>query len=635
MKYEILINNIKFEILGKIDSDRKYVLVISETENKLQTLLYFYQSLSELGIWRLNCNEEVRYDETSNEILLTNSSTIPKGDNYITSSCVAFELQLFINANYELLQDLKCKGEAFFKYITKINSNTCNAVMRSIGSSENVLNEVNDEYLLFLSKCEPSKCFTKNVYGTDLYKFTEELIFNIDKLKDYELYFLYLLDQNSQNNDQTKHFIKCSSIFIEKYYIGSNSYTELGNQYKFTVDNNDIIVQLCKTILKRRDGKFSYDVIFLYYGVKNKNNDDYVWFNIIINLIATTATINNYGLYSQITSSGVYSVKPFDYLQQSFYMATPGITHKLTYRFIGNNYNDMYPLNLLTLLPKSSNGKNYDSKYIFINELSYINKKWYTNEHIIGENNFEKSIKKDGGLFKKPNVDKDGKVINVFSMKFANNILINDPEKYSQASDSYDKSYDKYISKNKNMIEKYDDGKIIDDFINFIKHDVTLLCENFNPIMFKKIAITSHVIKELSINKHIFFYNFMLIYVYIDCVEFDEKVNIRIKKLYDSIKTYIKTSIKTYKLEQTYINIIKSYIINMLNYATQLIELDEKNIKIKTEILNLIDTTLLNFVEYPQNGGKTKYVNFKNKYLKYENKINNILISSKKKIDIS
>jgi len=636
--YSVILNNINFTILGKIKGIREYVIVLSERE-KNQKLLYFYRSQSEVGIWRLDCHGNISYNESNNEISIKNNGRIDKGEDYITSSCVVFELQAFINSIHNEIENIVTKGKQFYDYLSELSkrieqksqvvgewySGNCKAIHPNANTAFSAeikipTDDESDKYFTFLKKCEQSSCFSGgNSLSASTYRhFYNDLLHRTLQLEEHELYFLYLYELCTIN-DPVKKFIDCVSKFIQKYYVASTEYIEIGAPYEFVVDDNPVVIQICKMPLRRHDMKYSYDVVFIYYGVKHKRNNEYYWFKTIINLVYSDAIINEFGLYSKITSSGIYSTKPFDYFEQTTHMITPSVTQKETYKFVGNNYTNMYPVNLIDLTPKMPyGGINYIANFDYAPNLQYANIDWYN----INSSVYKPEISDDIPI--KLKIDKLLRMTSAID----SSIKVQNEEIYKENENIFKNIYDKYIIQNKENIINYDYKTLVLKFISLIENDTTTLLNSFDSELFKKTLRASYYIKNVIGITYQLFHIILVIFVYSEFdlnitprlvssdPEIHRKMAGRIEQLFAKLKQLLHRTLQNYTLEKKYLLMAKDHINNIINLCTINVEQTETLIENKNKIISVIYS-----IFGLQSGG----IDYKHKILKYQNKFKTLL----------
>ena len=372
-----------------------YVVKIKNVDLNLD--FFVYRSNSEGGIYRL-CT----YDHT-NEILY-------KGTNYVTTSYIHIQLQIFINKNYDKIpvakNDLPISIDKLCPDVRSRCNDCGNNIIRYKDFIEKEDRMDNNKFLKILQICECGSCFkhihtlfikTLNIYyeletavseptkanfwrtvGIDnknIVILKIKLLEFVKKNIGYYRTYLRTIDFNDLSMDTLRNIIEKEApkiklpddykIEIFKNYLKMvgdylKDITEIvrGKEYLGTykfIPKKDQQVSLTFNIYSiklRIKNSDIYNFIVAQYEYINTVNPTYNGtYNTILNVVPDNVSINRLGLYSKYVNMGIYICKIFEYHEHS--MATVvGAGRKLSsksqYIFIGDLYTDVFPLNLLT-----------------------------------------------------------------------------------------------------------------------------------------------------------------------------------------------------------------------------------------------------------------------------------------------
>lgn len=313
----ILIKNYEFTLgkryQGQKGEDRILVRSRNVAENKMEQLVYYF-SRSEGGFARLCVGGGPGgYD---------------KGANYITSSFVHMDLQLFIRKQLNLLevsQDEKlfsCQydfGETLEKHRAVLWDES-----RIVKEKEPVFN--------LLEKCSAGVCFVEKVFANqsnitntikDIKKSIEEKsISDLSLLVAEEFIKAYEEACDSKGeclewlNKIQAFYVAISTIMQKHFKLLWKTNTSLGQFSVLLGETVTITHHLYQVLIQSEESKEKYVLVYSHYTLTNLNLEYDGRYFIVINVIPLDADINSLGLYTKILSLGVYIYKIFEYSKQ-------------------------------------------------------------------------------------------------------------------------------------------------------------------------------------------------------------------------------------------------------------------------------------------------------------------------------
>ena len=288
---KIDIGDYTFTIISKMTYD-KYNLVHYTSKKKSDNIIFkcvAYQSQSEIGIWRF-------YIERLGQFL--------KGYDYVTSTCLHIELQLFINDNYK---KLPVDNEIRVKYFS---SNT-----EFLGNAEIYINDktrvYHNEIFDCFSNCEAASCFSisERTRKEETQKFVN-CVNKIDKDVQYDAIHSENTDTLMKNiySSITKIMKENFTIEDKPIYIGSYEY-----QY-----DEDILYKnkIFKINIKYKKDNSKFTMFYMETEPIDNKKRFKGNFHYLINIIPAESVIDKYGMNSKIVTAGVYIYKPFEYVSQ-------------------------------------------------------------------------------------------------------------------------------------------------------------------------------------------------------------------------------------------------------------------------------------------------------------------------------
>ena len=225
-----------------------------------------------------------------------------------------------------------------------------------------------DVFIPMYITCQPTKCFTqwdiKQIFNKD-YDFGERFDHtkNIDYTTKYFIHMNSLLkaktipDTEHQNtlynlivsiySQYMEHFFKLSNNNNSQFICNVNYNVPYS---KISTLEQKLIVSIYKINIELKDDPTQkFTLIYGTYDYQHYNNttkkieEEKKSYKIILNLIPFESKINQYGLYENYISSGIYVYKIFEYNNQTDY------TNKIPeqYTFIGDLLTNMWPLQIL------------------------------------------------------------------------------------------------------------------------------------------------------------------------------------------------------------------------------------------------------------------------------------------------
>jgi len=160
----------------------------------------------------------------------------------------------------------------------------------------------------------------------------------------YEKELNDILKNNLNKDDfnyKVKMFYYSISEFISRHFtLITKQSTFIGNnivKYPTATFN----LEFYKDIIKNNITNQEYDLVYTKYILNN------IKYYAIINVVPINSKINNFGLYDNIVSAGVYISKILEYKEQCSISGININIDKTCYIFIGNLMTNMYPLNII------------------------------------------------------------------------------------------------------------------------------------------------------------------------------------------------------------------------------------------------------------------------------------------------
>ena len=367
------IDNYKFTLLKRSGptpteemGNEEVVSVQSETkDSKTITTFAYYVSQSDAGFARL-C------------VLLDREKWHFSTSNYLTSSLVHIKLQLFIKANIHLLpigqtEDFKelCGGER-----SEEGTISESALAKALTLDDDKRISTGEPVFELLAKCSTEWCFSGKPPPTppaqrlskikNVVEFVQELKKNTDNSLNQEFVQAYENDlKDEKNPDLMKKieamYVGVSTLMQNHFTVNWSTSSHVGAfPFIFPQSKTEIHHELYSVEIESKDSTKTYTLIFSNYTIQNFhaafNNQTY---SIVINIIPPNAKIDQYGLYTQITSAGVYIYKIFESQDLcDIKLQNRSLTEKKTcYVFLGDVQTKVWPLNKQTKTKTKSKRK--------------------------------------------------------------------------------------------------------------------------------------------------------------------------------------------------------------------------------------------------------------------------------------
>ena len=313
-----------------------------QTGTKKETIFACYRSRSEGGFWR-SCIPRFN---------IPDRGWYEKGANYITSSFIHLDLQIFINSNYDKLTEV---GE-------NLISAYCNANKELFHFLYDENRFAKDDVLAPLKDCKAGECFKsygicdfvkklgdknlKSSYEIDLHSLLSS------KLTELTCNQPPHMQLNANLNEHIGIFYEGLSEYLSKYFKIENYHRFIGSFsdgfYDYKVTNT--LYELHITNLESNKKYILYLNNYNYFNKPEQFNGIYKH---ITNIVPIESKITKFGLYSEIMDVGTYIYKPIEYLVQcqlnnrTRVINTGGFGG--CYVFIGDFQTNVWPLNYINI----------------------------------------------------------------------------------------------------------------------------------------------------------------------------------------------------------------------------------------------------------------------------------------------
>jgi hypothetical protein len=371
----IIIDNYKFTAIRYISLHEKYKTVVHIKSEFLmdgsEQNFWIYKSNSELGLWRLCIIRNHIYSfETEN-------FSFAKGEDYVQTTLIHIDLQLYVN---RLLKD-GLIPEVFLDAVEKDNECVCFISSdRCFEFNDKIYQVINDKNRII--KGEPFET---------LIKIKERNNVNCGNITSYEyednerlLQFLYTF---SREFSSTYDIVDIKQIGTTDFLFENSIHTHgkinrihlrrkvnyldkpiLNDVYLYTLTlvftptlRNHLDEERKVYADPKKTNIYSYTLLDLSRNkpIKNRTIHSFPFL-----LTPITSEINEYGIYTQYISSGIYICKLFDY-------AVPKQCTKLeiinkqccdTYAYIGNRYVNIFPITYLNKVIRDKMNLRYDRR---------------------------------------------------------------------------------------------------------------------------------------------------------------------------------------------------------------------------------------------------------------------------------
>lgn len=361
------IENFTFLLAGKEKIDKyDYIHYISFKNTKPYERYHniAYTSNSEGGIWRY-C---LKADEIYPPIDRMWSGLFVKGNDYVTSTGIAFELQDFISRYYDKLDQetgivsLWCKTSGYSDP-TATSGQAFKTRFEEIYEFINDDKRIADEKIFnIFKKCPAGACFQNAIDKSKLIDMLVDIINSVNNTEilgdvDDILHKIGNIFINIKDNKFDEIIVPTydllSYIVSSNFKIVGDSPTKISKEsVLFTYDENVSFTHEFYYITIRSDlsGKL-YKVYYSDYIYKDDKRPRLTGkYKIILTIIPYDAKITKFGLYSEVVSAGIYVYKPMDYTAQLDVFPDPSreITRRrgeTYYFFLGNYLTNLFPLN--------------------------------------------------------------------------------------------------------------------------------------------------------------------------------------------------------------------------------------------------------------------------------------------------
>jgi hypothetical protein len=317
------IDGITFTIIGfPPPYEGRPIVVYTSTSNGITNTYCAYKSLTE-GLWRFAARGIYIEGMEPDQLI--------KGKHYITSTQLHIRLQELINRHYKGIittpdynysRILVIKEERRSEIEELLYGSGREYDRKGVFSPLNTLcSPENDHCLGTFDKVERTLQTKINGHCTSI-------INGLARCVGYNSYFTTFRRILSEKPHITNidELINVINLYMKNYFdILSPSVTIFDTT--ITDPNTGAVIPLTINCIKIKN-KDSGEVFDVYTGTYKYNGRDY---QIILNVVPTTAKINKYGLFSTYVSSGIYTYKMFDNIDGR-------------YQFIGERLTRLWPL---------------------------------------------------------------------------------------------------------------------------------------------------------------------------------------------------------------------------------------------------------------------------------------------------
>jgi hypothetical protein len=370
----IIIDNYKFTAIRYISLDVRYQIVVNIKSELLlngsEENFWIYKSNSELGIWRLCI---IRRNFRS----FTEEFTFTKGDDYVQTTLIHIDLQLYVN---KLLK----KGlipEVFLNEMEKDNECVCFISSdRCFEFNDKIYDVINDTNRII--KGEPFETLVKikeknKVYCGHItnyeYEDNERLlkflrVFSQEFSSDYDIVDIKQIGTTDFLFEESIHTHgKINRIHL-RTKVNYLDRPILNDIYLYT-----LTLILTPTLQNHLDEERQLYVDPKKFNIYSKNVLDICRNKPIKNrtihsfpflLTPITSQVNEYGIYTQYIPTGIYICKLFDYANSKQCSRLEIITNQCCerYAYIGNRYVNLFPITYLNKVIRDKMNLRYDRR---------------------------------------------------------------------------------------------------------------------------------------------------------------------------------------------------------------------------------------------------------------------------------
>lgn len=351
-KLTIIINNFEFELIGFYLNAyaNRNVIKCSSRNTLINTIEYFYlyQSVSDMGFWRLCVEQKIKNKEGESFV-----GILYKGIDYIQQTFIHIDLQKFINENINHIDKIYDTDKNICSY--EGNNNLSNII-----SHVNDISRYNkyDNDIPIFKEYRKNKCGSIKINNEHITE--EELLKNLnDFSKKFSENFDIVIDTNEKIYENYK-FNKIINSIINPADTSFINFT--GNIYKVKLQNKEnkgieiwlyyinynLTIKICSNKSSKNICKIE--------PIKNKYSP--------LLLIHVSSIITKFGLYSEYIMSGNYICKLIDYRTQCSDGKTAYSQCTSEYTYIGDRYNNLFPFDIIEKDKFKRKYLKYKNKYL-------------------------------------------------------------------------------------------------------------------------------------------------------------------------------------------------------------------------------------------------------------------------------
>jgi len=375
-KLTIIINNFEFELIGFYLNAyaNRNVIKCSSRNTLTNTIEYFYlyQSVSDMGFWRLCVEQKIKNKEGESFI-----GILYKGIDYIQQTFIHIDLQKFINENINHIDKIYDTDKNICSYDR--NNNLSNIISHVNDTYHNIISHVNDTYHNIISHVNDTSRYNK---------------YDILMFKEYRKNKCGSIKINNEHITEKillKNLNDFSKKFSENFDILIDTNKKIYENYKFNKIINSIINpadtsfinftgDIYKVKLQNKENKgIEIWLYYIHYNLtikicSNKSKENICKIEPIKNkyspllLIPLSSIITKFGLYSEYIMSGNYICKLIDYRTQCSEAKTAYSQCTSEYTYIGDRYNNLFPFDIIEKDKFKRKYLKYKNKYTLLKE---------------------------------------------------------------------------------------------------------------------------------------------------------------------------------------------------------------------------------------------------------------------------
>jgi hypothetical protein len=321
VEQHITIDDIEFKVESCCKKDvlnREIMKVNSKTVDGKEETFCVYRSNSETGLWRLY-------------VVLQGSYW--KGTNYVTSSFINMELQLFLN-EYS-------KKSHQFPLLTEADAMECNQKMgeRLAVLYEPTYSNSDEPVFLALESCKPGDCF----------KSSDNVTAAIQRINDLLPASMKQTVAVGDVYSLLRSFYDASSLLLERNFsLVDNSNQYLGKQeFEYTGKKFRVVHNFYSVVIESNHSKKKFTVIYSKYTLTMRHSPRFDGEHfIIVNILPQNTRVTPVGIYNQAMDVGPIVYKMFEYASQcpigTKDRSIPG--SEGCYAYIGDLQENVWPL---------------------------------------------------------------------------------------------------------------------------------------------------------------------------------------------------------------------------------------------------------------------------------------------------